>query len=97
MKTIRVTFRKAEARAVCLLTYRETDFRHTLAWSGDKEPFLVDGTLPLLGGALHSLEQDAAHQAALCGATVTIEDLGGEAMEWTDEVLPPGEKPPPMP
>jgi len=36
---------------------------------------------------LESIGDTAAHQAGLCGATFEIEDLGGEATEWRDEVL----------
>ncbi len=98
MKTIRVTFTKPGAKAVCVMRYRLTDFPDSWRWSGDRKAFLVAPGLTV--GPYFPLErihQGCARQAALSGAEVTVEDLGGEAMEWRDEVLPPGELPPPMP
>ena len=89
MKTIRVTLTKPGATATCLLTYRETDFPQTAQWSGNRKAFeLATGVLADPGGGLENLERVVAHQAALCGAEYLIEDLGGEAAFWTDEVVP---------
>lgn len=94
MKTIRVTYSKPGAKAVCLMRYRTTDSPLEIEWSGSRNAFEVAPGVPVNPSfPLFNLERVVAHQANLSGANYTIEDLGGEALEITDEALPPFEEP----
>jgi len=89
MKTIRITLRKEGATATCLLRYRNTDWPAEVKWSGDHQSFVMpSGRLVPCLDTLESIGATASHQAALCGATFEIEDLGGEARTSTDRVEP---------
>jgi hypothetical protein len=88
MKQIRITLRKGDAVAVCTHMYRTTDGPMESRWSGDREMFrLPHGSLPGCHASLERLERVVAYQARLAGATYAIEDLGGEAERWWDEVI----------
>ncbi|MCX6873849.1 MAG: hypothetical protein NTW21_08580 [Verrucomicrobia bacterium] len=90
MKTIRITLTKPGAQAVCTHRYRLTEWPAESTWAGNRSAFpLNDGSLPCLLASYHRLEATVAHQAAQSGAAFTIEDLGGEAVMWTDEIIPP--------
>lgn len=87
MKTFRVTLTKDGAQAACTLQYKlahEAD----AYWSGNVAAFkLTDGQLPDFDFPIDSLPRVVAHQASQSGATFTIEDLGGEAVEWRDNII----------
>ena len=88
MKTLRITFTKDLARAVCLIRYRETSWPEDSAWEGDRKAFrLGNGSMIHPKASLELLEETVAHQARQCGASFEIEDLGGEVVRWTDEVI----------
>jgi hypothetical protein len=90
MKTIRITLVKEGARATCTHLYRNADWPDETTWCGDRKAFTTpDGTLPNFRDGLHQLEDTVAFQASLCGAAHTIEDLGGLAHGWGDEVVFP--------
>ncbi len=87
MKTIRITFTKEGAQAACTLSYRRDDWPQDRTWSGNREAFkFSDGSLISTFGGISQLADEAAHYAKLCGAEATIEDLGGEAFTWRDEI-----------
>jgi len=89
MKTIRITLEKDGAIATCTHIYRFTDAPEKTEWTGDRKPFSsVNGPLDFEDG-INNLERNVAHQAAICGATYKIEDLGGEAERWLDYVHEP--------
>lgn len=89
MKTLRITFTKDHARAVCLIRYRETTWPEGSNWEGDRKAFrLCDGSMIDPRASLELLEEIVDHQARQCGASFEIEDLGGDAARWTDEVIP---------
>jgi len=88
MKTIRVTIRKDGKQASCRLEYILTRSPAKQTWSGDRGEFRCHvGLLPNFGFPMEWLEEGVRHQAERRGATFEIEDLGGEATEWRDEVL----------
>jgi hypothetical protein len=81
MKKIRITFRKDGATATCLLSYRRDDWPAGVEWSGARDAFVMpSGRLIPCLDTVHHISATAAYQAALCGATCEIEDLGGEAI-----------------
>ena len=87
MKTIRITLEKDGATAICTHTYRFTDAPFKTEWIGNRKPFSAeDGPLDFHDG-IYNLARNVAHQAALCGATYKIEDLGGEAEMWKDNII----------
>ncbi|MEI6676463.1 MAG: hypothetical protein WCO57_14935 [Verrucomicrobiota bacterium] len=91
MKTIRITLIKEGEMAVCTNNYYFTESTRSSVWTGNRKAFaLINGSLPNLSCPLDQLHEVAAFQAAQSGASFTIEDLGGEAMMWTDEVLGSG-------
>jgi hypothetical protein len=80
VKTIRVTYRKDGATAVCTARYRNDDFPHEEDWSGDRGAFVMPSGRLIPGpDALAKAQTVAQHYASLCGATAEVEDLGGEA------------------
>jgi len=88
MKILKITFRKEGHVTSCIIRYRTTDWPADIKWSGDHRAFVMpSGRLLPCIDTLESIGDTAAHQAGLCGATFEIEDLGGEATEWRDEVL----------
>lgn len=92
MKTIRIKLTKDAATVTCTHVFMETSFPSTTEWSGDRDPFRgPSGRLLSLTDGIDNLENTVAFQANLCGATYTIEDLGGEAYQWKDTVLPPSQ------
>lgn len=86
MKKIKITLTKGNTTASCIHSYRRTDWPDHTEWKGDREPFARNGRLLDFSHGTEKLEETVAHQAALCGATFEMEDLGGEAMVWTDQV-----------
>jgi len=76
MKTMRVTISGDGIHAVCTLKYRHTDSPAEAVWSGDRRAFSYKGMMIDFAFPLSSLESAVSHQAALCGATYKIEDLG---------------------
>lgn len=86
MKKIRITLKKGEAQATCLHSYREVSWPDKSEWSGERQHFQANGRLLDFTDGLDWLEAQVAHQAKLCGATATIEDLGGEAEFWSDKL-----------
>ena len=92
MKTIRITLTKEGAQATCTHRYRDCSWPMDSTWAGNSEAFrLPSGRIPPLRASLLVLEPQVAHQAALCGATYTIEDLGGEAIFSHDIVRGPAD------
>lgn len=88
MKTLRITFTKQGARAVCMMRYRETTWPDDSLWSGDREAFRLNDGEPISPcGSLELLAATVAHQAGQCDASFEIEDLGGDAFRWTDEII----------
>ena len=87
MKTIRITLTKEGAQATITHRYRNSDHPAQTTWAGNREAFKADGRVPSFTDGIDNLPRQVAHQAALCGATFTIEDLGGEAQEWRDNVI----------
>lgn len=84
MKTIRITLVKEGAQATVTHGYRQTDWPNETTWAGNKDAFAVHGRVPGFIDGIEKLERCVAHQAALCGAEFTIEDLGGEAATWEE-------------
>jgi hypothetical protein len=89
MKTIRITLRRDGNTLVCTQEYRFTMSAEAVKWQGDREAFRsADGLLPDFKWlSLEWLEKGVAHQAGRRGATHEIEDLGGEARMWADNVI----------
>jgi hypothetical protein len=88
MKTIRITLSKTGAQAVCRLKYHFTTNPEFARWTGDRKAFrLANGNLPSFLFPIDSLESVVAHQAVQSGANYQVEDLGGEAITWTDNVI----------
>jgi hypothetical protein len=83
MKTIRITLGKDGAQAVCTNRYHFDHAPESSAWTGN----LRDGRPLDLTFSLFKLDRVCAFQCAQCGATYKIEDLGGEAITWTDDVI----------
>jgi len=89
MKTVKITLNKEGAQAACTLQYHFTDWPEKVTWAGNRKAFVLkSGHLIHPTGPLEKLDGKVAFQASQCGATFKIEDLGGEAETWTDEVLP---------
>ena len=81
MKTIRITLVKEGAQATITHLFRTHDFPDQTTWQGNREAFTApDGRVPAFTAGIYNLERVVTHQANLCGATFTIEDLGGEAI-----------------
>ena len=88
MKTIRITLTKEGVQATCTQRYRVNYWPDETTWQGNRLAFrFPDGTLIEHFGGFYNLPLVAAHFANLCGATYTIEDLGGEAQEWRDNII----------
>lgn len=89
MKTIRITLEKPGAKAILHHVYRSDAGPAESRWSGDKAAFTSPrGRVPFFADGLDNLEATVAYQAALCGATYRIDDLGGETVRWIDTVEP---------
>ena len=90
MKTIRITLEKPGAQATCTHRYHFDDFPEDTTWAGNRAAFKSPegGDMSFTDG-VDNLERVVAHQAAICAATYKIEDLGGEAITWTDDVILP--------
>jgi hypothetical protein len=89
MKTIRITLEKPGAKAVLHHVYRTDDFPQESRWTGDKQAFTApSGRVPGFADGLDNLEATVAYQAALCGASYRIDDLGGGTVRWIDTVEP---------
>jgi len=86
MKTMLVTISGDGTRAVCTLRYRLTDSPES-GWTGDRRSFVYEGMMPDFSFPLEHLESVVAHQAGLFGFTYQIEDLGGEAEMWKDNII----------
>jgi len=86
MKEILITLKKGDAVAICRHFYHFTESPLKTVWKGDRTPFSKNGDLLDFWDGIGNLPRTVAHQAALCGAEFTIEDLGGEAQVWMDEV-----------
>ena len=87
MKKIRITLTKEGAQAACVLTYRRDDWPSEVTWTGNLEACqFPDGSHIGSFGGIDQLARIAPHYAELCGATCEIEDLGGEAITWRDEI-----------
>ena len=92
MKTVRITLSRPGAEAVCLLSYHFTCDPLTARWTGNRKAFrLSSGTLPQFCCPLDQLPSTVPFQAAQSGALWTIEDLGGEAIPWMDEICGGGD------
>ena len=89
MKTIRITLVKEGAQATCTHRYHFKDWPIDTTWAGNREAFKADGRLLDFTDGTHNLEEQVRHQANLCGATYKIDDLGGEAATWIDDVIFP--------
>jgi hypothetical protein len=87
MKTIRITLTKEGAQATCTHIYHFTCEPQKTTWAGNRNAFMVDGRVPGFSDGIDKLERVVAFQAGLCNATYTIEDLGGEAQEWRDNII----------
>ena len=89
MKTIRITLVKEGAQATCTHRYHFDDFPEETTWAGNRAAFKSPQGLDMsFTASIDNLERNVAHQAALCGATYKIEDLGGESVMWLDNVTP---------
>jgi hypothetical protein len=88
MKTIRITLVKEGAQATCTHRYHFDDFPEDTTWAGNREAFKANGRLLDFTDGILNLEEQVRHQSALCAATYKIEDLGGEALMWLDNVTP---------
>lgn len=87
MKTIKITLEKEGAQATCTHLYRETSHPEETTWAGNRAAFPGTTGEPIsCFASLERLERVVSFQAKLCGATYKIEDLGGEATRWMDEV-----------
>lgn len=84
MKTLRITLVKQGAQATVTHRYRQTDWPYETTWAGNKDAFAINGHVPGFMDGIEKLERTVAHQAALCSAEFTIEDLGGEAASWEE-------------
>ena len=94
MKTIRITLVKEGAQAACTQQYRVTEWPSDISWAGNREAFrFPDGTVIEHFGGLDNLQRVAEHFARLCGATFTIEDLGGEALFALNPICGPADPP----
>jgi hypothetical protein len=87
MKTIRITLTKDGAQATITHRYHFTHHPVETTWAGNRDAFKADGRVPAFTDGIEKLERCVAHQAALCGAQFTIEDLGGDALEWRDNII----------
>jgi len=88
MKTIRATFKKGPHVMTCTLLYHYSDNPQTAKLDGKTEEFLLANHKPIqLFGPINRLESIAEFQAGQIGATFEIEDLGGDALEWMDDVV----------
>lgn len=88
MKTIRITLTKQGAQATCTHGYHFTNWPVETTWQGNRDAFKTpEGWRITCMDGIDNLQRQVAHQAALCGAKFTIEDLGGEALEWRDNVI----------
>lgn len=88
IKTIRIILSKTGAQAVCSLKYHFTTNPEFSGWTGDRKPFrIANENLPSFLFPIDSLESVVAHQAAQSRAIYQVEDLGGEAMMWTDNII----------
>lgn len=88
MKVIRVILHKEGAEASLTLHFKDTGWPVKARWTGRRRAFrLSDGGVVDCMCGFHRLEETVAFQAAQCGATFLIRDLGGELMlEW-DRVI----------
>lgn len=87
MKSLRVTLSNPTTNATMLVRYANTSWPDHTEWLGNRAAFrLSDGSLPTLLSSLERLEETVAHQAAQSGAAFTIDDLGGTATVWADNV-----------
>jgi hypothetical protein len=87
MKTIRITLVKDGAQAVCTNKYHFKNDPESSDWTGNHQAFTLRDGRPLdLSFSIDALDKVCAFQCAQCAATYTIEDLGGEAVFWTDHV-----------
>ena len=88
MKTLKVTLSKDGAQATCTLKYQSTDWPEEEAWLGNHKAFKISqGIMLSLANPLEDLEPSVKHISAKFGWTYHIEDLGGEAKMWTDNVI----------
>lgn len=85
MKTIRITLTKDGAQATCTQLFKVTHWPAEISWAGNHEAFVFpDGSIIEHFGGLDNLQPVVEHFSRLCGATFTIEDLGGEAIIWEE-------------
>ena len=88
MKKISITLARGETSATMTAYYSSTDWPDSTQWAGDRAAFrLRDGSLPMLKATLDRLDETVAFQASQSGSTYTIQDDGGQATRWHDEVL----------
>ena len=93
MKSIRITLTKEGVQATCTQRYRVNYWPDETTWQGNRLAFrFPDGTLIEHFGGFYNLPLVAAHFANLCGATYTIEDLGGEFIFSHDIVRGPSDR-----
>ena len=75
------------------LRYLETNWPDSVERSGETEYFLMSDGKPLRPKAsLGNVEEVATWQAAQIDAVAEIADLGGEAIQWMDDVRLPEEQ-----
>ena len=87
-QTIKVTLTKEGAQATCTLSYLYTRGPVNETWSGNHKAFkLSQGQQVSFVFLLEKVEEAVKHVSDKFGWTFHIEDLGGEAKQWTDEVL----------
>lgn len=92
MKTIRITLTKEGAQATITHRYRVHYEPDETTWQGNREAFKTpEGWQVTCFDSIYNLERQVAHQANLCGATFTIEDLGGEFIFSHDIVRGPSD------
>lgn len=88
MKHIRITLRRDSSTAVHDLFYRTTDWPERVKSAGDVSAFHLRPDDPVRPEAsLEKLRDTVAHQAAQCAAEFEIEDLGGDAIMWGDDIV----------
>jgi hypothetical protein len=88
MKTLTITLRRDEARATCVLVFRDATWPESQTWSGDPGAFrLEDGDLPDFQASLRRVREDVEFQAAQSGASFSIREEGEEPPMREDRLV----------
>ena len=90
MKRFRITLTKSDAKMTALIGYHVDDWPSEVEYGGDLEKFVHGGDAhPTFLSSLSRFEKTARWQAERCRAEIVIEDLGGEAEPWRDNLVMP--------